>query len=85
MKQVVYTIKDEIGIHARPAGQLVTLAKQYESNIILEKNDNKVDLKRLMSVLGLGVKQGDLITIQAEGNDEEEAVKEIKKYLENNL
>ena len=42
MKQFQYTIKDELGVHARPAGLLVKLAKQYTSTITLEKNGKTV-------------------------------------------
>lgn len=56
MKQFQYTIKDELGVHARPAGLLVKLAKQYTSAITIEKNGKTCDMRKLMAVMGLGIK-----------------------------
>ena len=70
MKTFQYEIKDELGIHARPAGQLVKLLKQYASSVTIAKGDKKVDAIRLMAVMGLGVKQGDVVTIEVDGADE---------------
>ena len=47
MKQFQYTIKDELGVHARPAGLLVKLAKQYTSAITIEKNGKTCDMRKL--------------------------------------
>ena len=58
MKQFQYTIKDELGVHARPAGLLVKLAKQYTSTITLEKNGKTCDMRKLMAVMGMGIRQG---------------------------
>lgn len=57
MKQFTYTIKDELGVHARPAGLLVKLAKKYSSKVTLEKNGKTCDMRKLMAVMGLGIKQ----------------------------
>ena len=54
MKQFQYTIKDELGVHARPAGLLVKLAKQYTSTITIEKNGKTCDMRKLMAVMGMG-------------------------------
>lgn len=53
MKQFQYTIKDELGVHARPAGLLVKLAKQYTSTITIEKNGKTCDMRKLMAVMGM--------------------------------
>ena len=67
MKQFQYTIKDELGVHARPAGLLVKLAKQYTSTITIEKNGKTCDMRKLMAVMGMGIRQGETITVTAEG------------------
>ena len=63
MKQFQYTIKDELGVHARPAGLLVKLAKQYTSTITIEKNGKICDMRKLMAVMGMGIRQGETITL----------------------
>lgn len=56
MKQFQYTIKDELGVHARPAGLLVKLAKQYTSTSTIEKNGKTCDMRKLMAVMGMGIR-----------------------------
>lgn len=85
MKTFEYTIKDELGIHARPAGLLVKAAKAYDSKITLTKDGKVVDCTKLMVLMGLGVKCGDTVTITVEGGDEEAAEAGIKEFLEANL
>ena len=58
MKSFNYVIKDELGIHARPAGLLVKAAKPFASTITLECGEKKTNAKGLMGVMGLAVKQG---------------------------
>ena len=85
MKQFQYTIKDELGVHARPAGLLVKLAKQYTSAITIEKNGKTCDMRKLMALMGMGVKQGETVTIKVEGDDEEAAAEAIQKFLSENV
>ena len=85
MKQFQYTIKDELGVHARPAGLLVKLAKQYTSTITLEKNGKTCDMRKLMALMGMGVKQGDTVTIKVEGDDEAACAEAIQKFLSENV
>lgn len=85
MKQFDYTIKDEVGIHARPAGVLVKQAKKYESTVTVKKDDKSADATRLMALMGLGVKCNDTITVEVSGADEETAFQEMKEFFENNL
>ena len=70
MKEFTYTITDEQGIHARPAGLLVKEAAGFASAITIEKDGKKVDAKRILGVMGLGAKKGAEITLRAEGEDE---------------
>ena len=55
MKNFTYTIKDEIGIHARPAGLLAKEVKKYQSKITITKGEKTVEAKKLMAVRGMGV------------------------------
>ncbi len=85
MRTFEYTIKDELGIHARPAGMLAKAAKLYESEIIISKDDKKAACTKLMAVMGLGIKCGDTIKISISGKDEETAEKGMKDFFEANL
>ncbi len=85
MKDFTYVITDEIGIHARPAGQLAKEAKQFSSVITLDVNGKKAEAGKLMAVMGLGVKKGDSVTVTAEGDDEEQAIKAIESFMKANL
>lgn len=82
MKQFQYTIKDALGVHARPAGLLV---KQYISTITLEKNGKTCDMRKLMAVMGMGIRQGETITVTAEGGDEAAAIEAVEKFLTENV
>lgn len=85
MKKFEYVIKDEIGIHARPAGMLVEEAKKYESKIVLEKEGKRAEATKLMAVMGLGVKCGQTVTVEISGGDEDEAFDAVKAFFEANL
>lgn len=85
MRTFSYTIKDELGIHARPAGQLVRKAEEFESTITLESGGKSTDATKLIAVMGMGVKQGDTVNVTVEGADEEKAAAELEKFFEENL
>lgn len=73
----------ESGLEARPVAQLVQVASQYESKILLEVEDKKVNAKSIMGMMSLGLAAGESVKIIAEGADEEAAVESIEKYLSN--
>ena len=85
MKNFEYTIKDELGIHARPAGMLVKEAKKYQSKITITKEGKSADASKLMAVMSLGVKCGQTVQIAVEGPDEEDAAAGIQAFFEANL
>ena len=86
MKQFTYTIKDALGIHARPAGLLAKAAKAYSDTVItVTKDGNAVKATQLMKLMGMGVKQGDEVTVAAEGPAEDEAIAAMQKFFEENL
>ena len=85
MKTFCYRIKDESGIHVRPAGMIVRLAEKFESNTKIEKDGVSVDLKKLLSVMQLGVLCNETVKITIEGTDEEDAFRNIKSFFEENL
>ena len=85
MKSFTYTIKDEVGIHARPAGLLAKKAKEFASEIMVEKNGKSVNATKLMMLMGLGVKQGETVTVTISGEDEETALKAMQDFFTANL
>ena len=85
MKEFQYVIKDEAGIHARPAGMLAKEAKNFKSKITLVGNGREADALRLMAVMSLWLKQGAEMTVRVEGEDEEQAAEAMKAFLEANL
>ena len=85
MQTFKYVIKDELGIHARPAGLLVKEAKNFNSAITLEANGKKGAAKGLMGVMGMAVKQGMEVTVTVEGDDEVAAAAAMKAFFETNL
>ena len=85
MKTVENTIKDELGIHARPAGMLVKEAAQFKSSIKIAGPKKEVDAKRIMGVMSMGVKKGDTVKLTIEGADEAEAAAALQKFLQENL
>ncbi len=80
-----YTIKDEVGIHARPAGMLVQIAKDAKSDVSMECKGKSADLKKIFSLMALSVKCNDTVTVKVSGMDENEVSERIKKYLTENL
>lgn len=85
MKQFEYIIKDEQGIHARPAGELVKVCKNFTSQIEILAGDKKGDAKKIFAIMGLGVKNGTSVILTAEGADEDEAIEAVKNFMEENL
>lgn len=85
MQKFSHVIKDEVGIHVRPAGLLVKEAQKYESTIQIVKDSKSAAATKLMAVMGLGVKCGDTIEVEVEGPDEVAACEEMKAFFEGNL
>ena len=85
MKEFTYTVKDKVGIHARPAGMLVKLVKEYSSDVYIEKGDKRIKADRLIAIMNMGIKNGDTVTVTIEGDDEKEAYNALYSFFESNL
>ena len=86
MKQFQYVITDELGLHARPAGQLVKVAAGFAGCDIKVGTEAKmVDAKRIMGVMQLGAKQGNTLTLEISGPQEAEAAAALEEFLKSNL
>ena len=77
---------DELGIHARPAGQLAKEAKSLgETTVYVIKGGKTVKASQLMKLMGLGVKKGDTVTVRVEGGDETYALSRMEAFFRNNF
>lgn len=85
MKTFAYTITDEVGIHARPAGELSRTAREFQSEIILRCGDKKADARKLMAVMAMGIRKGQTVDVEIRGDDEEEAMESVQNFFRNNL
>lgn len=85
MKEFKYTITEPEGIHARPAGMLLKKAREYKSKITITSGEKSSDATRLIQVMAMGIKSGIEVTVTAEGDDEEQAIADMKEFFENEL
>jgi phosphocarrier protein len=86
MKSFVCVINDELGIHARPAGQLSKEAKTFADTVVTVTKDGKsASATQLMKLMGLGVKKGNTVTISVDGGNEDAALEAMKSFFVNNF
>ena len=85
MREFDYVIKDETGIHARPAGLLAKTARELESTVTISKGEKSAVVTKIMAVMGMSIRCGDTVKITIEGGNEEHAEKIIKNFFEENL
>ena len=81
MKMKAVRIQLNGGLEARPVAMLVQVASQHDSTVYLESEGKKVNAKSIMGMMSLGLDSGELVTVIADGPDEEVAVEDIAKYL----
>lgn len=79
------TVKNSVGLHARPATFFIQRANSFKSSIWVEKDDRRVNAKSLLGVLSLGIVKGTSIAVVADGIDEEEAVSTLVGVIESNF
>ncbi len=79
-----YTVKDKIGLHARPAGMIAKKAAQFKSAITLTNLENakSADAKKLFALMNLMVKYDNKIRITCDGDDSMEALTAMKQCIE---
>ena len=81
MRSFMYTIKVPVGMHARHAGLLARETGRFRSAIALSKGDRSANAKGILGLMGLGVKQGDVVKVTIEGEDEDAAAAELRKFM----
>lgn len=78
-------IKNPTGLHLRPAGLFCKTAMQFQSKITFQSKNTIANAKSVLSVLGACIKRGDMIELICEGEDEESALAEMVRIIENGL
>lgn len=85
MVEFSYTIRDENGVHARPAGLLVRRVKELGLPVTVTKGEKNADASRLFALMGLGIKCGDTVTVRVEGDGEAAAAEALEAFFKENL
>jgi Phosphotransferase System HPr (HPr) Family len=76
-----YTIKDPMGLHARPAGVMVKLIRDVPAQISLACGSRSTDGKKLFGIMGMAVKCGETVTVTVSGEDEEAVGETLKNFF----
>ena len=84
-KQKILYLKNELGLHIRPAAAIVKLLQNYTSKVFFTHNGETVNAKSVMSLLMLTAKKNEKITVTVEGDDAEEVMKQLIKAFEKHL
>ena len=85
MPEITLTVRNKVGLHARPAAIFVQAAKQFDCDVKVTHGEREGNAKSILSVLALGVDQGAVITIHAEGENADQALKALAALIENNF
>ncbi len=81
----VFTIRNKLGFHARPAALLVKTANQYQAEIKIIHSNTEIDGKNILGLMTLAANQGSRMTFIARGSDANEALKAIEQLFEDNF
>lgn len=85
MPEVTVTINHEVGLHARPASIFVQTSAKYSSEIVVTHGETTANAKSILGVLTLGAQKDAEITIKAEGEDADEALKALEQLVLDNF
>ncbi|HEX6797838.1 MAG TPA: HPr family phosphocarrier protein [Ktedonobacterales bacterium] len=81
MLEATVMIAHPEGLHARPAAEFVKLANRYQASVRVRSNAREANGKSIISILGLGAKQGTQVTLLVEGDDAEQALHALEHFL----
>lgn len=85
MKKLNIVLENETGLHARPASMLVEVAKDFDSDIKIELNEQTYVAKSMMSILSMGATKGSELTFVIDGSDEDQAYDALEKLFNSNF
>ena len=77
-----FTIRNQLGLHARPAAQLTQIAGRYASEVFIAKNGRRVNAKSIMGVMMLAAGPGSTVTVDADGADAQQAIDAIGRLID---
>jgi phosphocarrier protein len=81
MQQRDVEIVNKLGLHARPSARLTQLASSFKSRVFMSRNGRRVNAKSIMGVMMLAAAKGSTITLETEGEDEEEAMGALAELI----
>jgi phosphocarrier protein len=79
-----YTIKDEMGLHARPAGQMVKYIKTLQEKVTIRCGERNADGRKLFAIMAMAVNQGETVTVEVDGENEEAVSGELLEFFKAN-
>ena len=82
MKEIKVEIKNEAGLHARPSSKFVELVSEYNSEISVKTNGEEVNGRSIMGLMLLAAEKGRILTLEAEGSDEDEVLEALRILIE---
>lgn len=85
MPEITLTVTHEVGLHARPAALFVRTAGQFDADVRVSHDEKEGNAKSILQVLTLGVEQGSVITVRAEGGDADQALEALRELVESNF
>lgn len=80
-----FTVKDEMGLHARPAGALVKEAQKCTGKVTIRKGEKEGDAKRIFNVMSLSIKAKEEVEVVVEGEKEQEEAAVLEKFIKENI
>lgn len=81
MQQQTITLTNKLGLHARPAAAFVQQANRFQAAVTVRVGEKEANAKSILSILALGARQGDSVTLVADGPDEKEALAQLTAFL----
>ena len=85
MPEITLTVRNKVGLHARPAALFVQTAKQFNCDVKVTHGEREGNAKSILGVLALGVDQGGVITIRAEGEGAHQVLAALEALVEDNF
>ncbi|MCT4598969.1 MAG: HPr family phosphocarrier protein [Vallitalea sp.] len=85
MEKFTAEVRNEVGLHARPASVLTKTTSKFKSDITISKDGKDYNAKSIIGILSMGAKKGDTVSLTIEGSDEEKAAEILKSLFEDNF
>lgn len=85
MRSYEFTLENEHGLHARPAGMFIQICNRYQGDVVLHKDGQEYNGKSMLGILKMAASKGDQIKVVATGVDEDAIINAIEELIENNF